>query len=98
MKKIFCFIIGFMMFAGFAFAADTRPSQQKIDAAIADFDSRFVPIMNYYGNVTSISMGYDVDKPGLSVSWQRTDGVIEQYGSSFTPYQYSLMLQGGSSE
>jgi hypothetical protein len=94
MKKLV--LMALLLCSTIAFA---QPSVDQIKAAQEDWDQRFVPLFNYSGCVNNGSMGYDVDKPGVMVSWQRTDGVIEQYGASMSPLEYyNGVLMGGSGE
>lgn len=41
---------------------------------------------------------YDADKPGWSCSYQRSDGVIVQYGNSQTPQEQWMQIWGGGGD
>ena len=102
MKQIritLCAMLAVAMMSVTAMAADAEAPanlKAKIAAADQDFQQRFLSLTNFHGELTSAAVGFDIDKPGMLVSYKKKNGNVMQYGTSMTPREYYQgVLQGG---
>jgi len=96
MKSLLAALIAVAMMSSVAFAASPPPEYAaKAAEADADYKARFLSLKTFKGDLSSQAVGFDVDKPGKSVSYKTANGTIVQHGTSQTPRQFYEMTTGG---